>query len=616
MDNDELDKLKSRLYKKEETFKERQGRVRIYGEKVKLPPSFWRPPEEKRKMSKKTKNVFIILLIIFLIIFLGFILYFWLSGTNIISSRNINIEIKGPAYINGGQVANLNVFIENKNKTALELADLIFEFPDNSFSSDGRPLTRERFSLGKINPGEAVNKSIDAAFFGLENEEKEINVTLEYRLADSNAIFAKSEKYNVKISKPAIGISISIPKEINSKQELNIAVEVVSNSESIAKNLSLQITYPGGFQFLSAEPKPTNSNNTWSLGDLSSLQKKEIIIKGFVEGQDLEEKAFNAEVGVLDENGNLKLYSRTAETVVIKRSPLNLSIFINGQDIKKNIVWSGESVRVDLQWINNLTGNIRDGQIELEIKGIACNEQSISISQGSYRAVDKKLIWNSSSLPDLASIGSGASGRAQFSFSIKDPLPVSTINDKNFSVFLKAKISGIGTSDQFENLEISTPAEKEIKISSQLQLKASVLYYSGPLKNSGPMPPKVGQETTYTIVWSLGNNSNDFSKIKVSASLPPYIRWLNAVSPADSDVKFNERDGTVVWNVDYVPAGSGIVFPSKEVSFQIGLTPSLLQLDSSPLLVREANLESYNNFIEDIFTSKVSSLDIEEKVVP
>jgi hypothetical protein len=287
-----------------------------------------------------------------------------------------------------------------------------------------------------------------------------------------------------------------------------------------------------------------------------------------------------------------------------------LSIFIDGQDIEKNIVRPGESVRVDLQWMNNLTGNIRDGQIELEIKGIACNEQSISISQGSYRAIDKKIIWNSSSLPDLASIGSGASSKAQFSFSIKDPLPVSTINDKNFSLFLKAKISGIGTSDQFENLEISTPAEKEIKIASQLQLKASALYYSG------PMPPKVGQETTYTITWSLGNNSNDFSKIKVSASLPPYIRWLNVISPADSDVKFNERDGTVVWNVAYVPAGSGIVFPSKEISFQIGLIPSLLQLGSSPVLVREATLESYNNFIEDIFTSKVSSLNTEEKVVP
>lgn len=609
MDGNNLKKLKDRLYKKGEIFGERQERTGIYGERGKPPPSYWQPPQEKRKMPKKMKKIFIILAIIFFVIFTGFALYFLFSGTNIISSRNINIEIKGPTYIDGGQLSNISVSIENKNKNALELADLIFEFPDNVFSGDGTPLSRERFSLGKINPGEVANKAIDAAFFGLENEEKKVNITLEYRLADSNAIFAKSQEHRVKISKPAIGVSISLPKEINSKQELSIIIEAVSNSESIAKDLSLQMVYPGGFQFISADPKPSSGNNTWSLGDIAPLQKKEITIKGIVEGQDLEEKAFNASVGVLDESGNFSSYGASAETLVIKKSPLNLSIFINGQDMEKNIVRPGDSMRVDLQWMNNLTGNIRDAKIELAITGNVQNEQSISVIQGSYRTADKKLIWNSSSLPELASISPGVSGKAQSSFLIRDPLPINNINDKNFSIVLEAKISGTGTSDQIENQEISTTVQKEIKIASPLQLTASVLHYAGAFKNTGPMPPKVGKETTYTVRWALGNNSNDFAKAIVSAPLPSYVRWLNVISPADADIKFNERDGAVVWNIGNVPAGSGIILPSKEVIFQIGLTPSVSQLDSSPVLVNEQKLDAYDNFIQDVFNGKNSSLD-------
>ena len=607
-----MGKLKERLYKKGEGFEERKDRVRISGERITPPPSYWQPSGEgKIRFLKKRKNIFIIPVIILIVALIAIAIYFLLSGSNVISPKNINIEIKGPIYVDGGRVTNFNVFIENKNKTALELADLIFEFPENSFSSDGSILTRSRYSLGKINSGETINKSIEVAFFGLENEEKKINVTLEYRLADSNAIFAKDQSYTLKISSPPIGLSISLPPEVNSRQELNIKIEAVSNAEATTKNLSLQMTYPAGFQFVSAEPRSSLGNNTWSLGDLASLQKKEIIIKGFVEGQDLENKAFNANVGVFDENGALKSYGTASQTIVIKKSPISLSLFIEGYDLEKNIARPGESISAELQWMNNLPINVRDTNIELEFKGDVLNEQSISVTKGFYRAADKKIIWNSSSFPEIASIPPGGTGKVQFNFSIKDSLPVETAVNKNFSLILGAKISSLGTSEQGENLEIVNDVKKEIKIASSLQLTTMALYYSGTFKNSGPLPPKVGQETTYTISWSLGGNSNDFSKVKITTSLPSYVRWLNVISPTDSGLEFNERDSTITWEAGDVRAGTGIISSVKEVAFQIGFTPNLNQKGSSPILVGETKLEGYDNFIGEVLNAKVSSVNTE-----
>lgn len=610
MNSDNLEELKKRLYKKGEGFEERKGRVRISGERITPPPPYWQTPGEgKTGFPKKKRNIFIILVVILAAALITIALYFLLSGSNIISPRNINIEIKGPIYVEGGRVANFNVFIENKNKTTLELADLIFEFPENTFSSDGNALKRSRYSLGKINSGETINKSIEVVFFGLENEEKKINVTLEYRLADSNAIFAKDQDYTLKISTPPIGLSISLPPEVNSKQELNIKVEAVSNAEAITKNLSLQMTYPAGFQFISAEPRSSLGNNTWSLGDLASLQKKEIIIRGFVEGQDLEDKVFNANVGVFDENGALKSYGTASQTIVIKKSPINLSLFIKGYDLEKNIARSGDTINAELQWTNNLSINVRDANIELVFRGNVLNEQSISAIKGFYRAADKKITWNSSSLPEISSIPPGGTGKIQFNFSIKDPLPIEAAVNKNFSITLEAKISGLGTSEQGENLEIVSNVKKEIKIASSLQLTPIALYHSGPFENSGPLPPKVGQETTYTISWSVGGNANDFSKVKIISSLPSYVRWLNVISPADSKLKFNERDNALTWEVGDVPAGTGIISSVKEVAFQIGFTPNLNQKGNSPVLVGETKLEGYDNFIGDSFNIKIPSLN-------
>lgn len=606
MDSSNLEKLRERLYKKGETFVEREGRSRIYEAETDNAASYWRPEIKKTEM----KNKFFIISLIFLFLAIaGAAVYFFLSTRNAISSKNIDIGIKGPVFVDAGGLVDFDIFVKNKNNAALETADLIIEFPDGSFSDEGVQLTRERFELGKIEAGGEITDALSAAFFGLEDETKEINFIIEYRVAESNAIFEKSQKYSFKISKAPFGVSVSLPKEVNSRQELDIKVQIVSNSESAVKNLFLQMEYPAGFQFLSATPAPSEGNAKWFLGDIGRSQKKEIIIKGMIEGQDLEEKSFNALVGVFKEDDFFQTYAKSAESFVIKKPSLNLAILVNGQDAEKNIVNAGSPVKIELRWVNNLPVNIRDISIELEMNGNSVDEKTISINDGFYRTFDKKIIWNSSSLKELASIKPGETGKTQFSFYIKNPLPIYGSADKNFTIELSAKISGTGTYEEFENKEISDTVVKEIKAVSQVQLAARALHYSGPISNSGPMPPQVGKETTYSISWSLGNNSDDLSGVKVSAFLPPYVRWLDIVSP-DTDLKFEEKEGILVWNIGNLSSGTGIVSPAKEVTFKIGFTPSMSHVGFSPILVGGTKLEAKDDFTQDVLFLETKDLNI------
>ena len=228
----------------------------------------------------------------------------------------------------------------------------------------------------------------------------------------------------------------------------------------------------------------------------------------------------------------------------------------------------------------------------------------------SYRTFDKTLVWNSSSLPQLASIEPGETGRAQFSFKILDPLPIKGSNDKNFVIGIDGSIDARTVSESMKNAKIHSELEKEIKIGSYLQLASLALHYSGAFKNKGPMPPKVGQETSYTIVWSLGNASNDFSDVKVKAGLPSYVRWLGNVSPRGADIHFDDVAGSVAWNAGNIPAGTGITQPAKEVSFQVSFAPSVSQAGSSPDLISRTSLEARDNFINKVFNSAKKSLTI------
>jgi hypothetical protein len=87
------------------------------------------------------------------------------------------------------------------------------------------------------------------------------------------------------------------------------------------------------------------------------------------------------------------------------------------------------------------------------------------------------------------------------------------------------------------------------------------------------------------------NASNNVSNVFVRTTLPIYVRWRGAVDPAAEDVVYNESGAEVVWNAGRIPSGG-----SRDVAFQIVLTPSLSQLDTTPPLTGDSFLTAVDDF--------------------
>ena len=608
MRDNNLEKLKKRLYKKEESFQERLQPPELSPRDQKVSLG-WRKNEQKKepspiqnylqKQSRKTYGKWLILcggiIILILIAIIGFI--YFLKGGGLVSSRNIEIEIQAPNTIKGGELATWQISITNHNDAALETADLVVDYPKGA-QLIGSVLEwgalREREPLGRINPGETVQKTFKAFLFGEENADLTTYFTLEYRLEGSNAIFAKSQEHKVKILQAPVGISISAPKEINIGQVIELEVQYILNSAAPLKDLVFEMQYPPGFQYIEAEPQPFNSdNNRWKVGDLEPGKERDIIIRGTFKGQDLEEKNFRSVIGLLQPDNSIKVYGSGNATVLLKKSFLDIALDVNQGN---KVVSAGDMVNVRILWKNNLPTEVRNAIIEMKLNGAAIDQQSIAVKNGFYKGSEQKVIWNASSFPALSLLQPGEEGEVQLQFSIHDPLPIHTNQDKNFKISIEARIFTERLPTDFSRVDISGYADEELKVASQLQLARRGLYYSGAFENTGPMPPRVGKKTTYTVVWSVVNSSNDLEEVKVKASLPPYIEWLNAVSPADEDVSYNKDTGELVWNIEQLPAGTGIIMPAKEVAFQIALVPGLDQVNTSPILVSEVVAEGYDAF--------------------
>ncbi len=603
---DNIEKLKRNLYSQGHSFQNRAKRPFLglntqFEAEADKDKSQWNSSlnmTKKKTFVSKMMRMALLFAGVFFSIALLATAYFWNKGFNFISSNDIEITFEGPGSVSGGKLNSWKVAVSNNNNAPLEFADFILEYPSGArnLKNDDKSL-KQRYQLGQISPGGKATEEINLILLGSEGSEKVINATLEYRLAGSNAIFVKTEKKTIKLLESPVEVTIKLPKETNAKQELDFDVEYVSKAESVIDNLVLQMQYPPGFQFKESSPKiSSGKDNLWNIGALEPGKKRVISIKGTVDGSDLDEKGFLAQVGVLNENNELEVYGEKAETVVIKKTLLDLALFINNNDEKDNIASPGDIMRVDIFWKNNLPVRIKNGIVEVKLTGSAVNFQSISPVNGFYRTSDQTLVWNASSVPEFKFMEPGGEGKVSFTFSVSGNLPQKNANDKNFVISLEANIFGEKTIGGYDDVNVKSAIKKDIKIASNLQFASQALYYEGAFKNTGPLPPKAGEKTTYTIVWSLSNSTNDIENAEVRAFLPSYVEWAGALSPQDDIISYDKNTGEVVWKAGFISAGTGILKPARDISFQIGFLPSLSQVGFAPNLVSETVIEGKDSF--------------------
>jgi hypothetical protein len=538
----------------------------------------------------------------FFLISTGIAAYFFFGGVNLVSPRKIDIAIAGPIAVDAGEEVPLSITVRNHNVAPLEGAHLVIQFPEGTRSAANphEEFVRYRETLGNVEPGKEYGSAVRALVFGEQGERKVIKVTLEYRVAGSGGLFVKEQIYEVVIGTPSVRVSVSSVQEITSGQEMEFQIEVASNADSPIENVLLFAEYPSGFAFTSSSPEPLTGNGLWRIGTLEPEGRAVITLRGIVEGLDGDERAFHFTAGIQNSADEVRIGTpllSTSRNVIIKKPFIGVSLLVNGERAGTHPVTSRSVVRVEIDWMNNLPTRIIDAQIEAILSGDAFDRQSIQTTDGFYRSSDHTVLWNAQTVPGLLEIESGKRGRVNFTLSMLDFTRLSGgVIDPSATITVNVK--GRRVSEVSVPETIAASARTTLNVASETQLSARAGYTSGPFKNTGPIPPKAEAETTYTIFWSVTNTTSDVRDAEVSATLPPNVRWVGVVSPTSEQVNFVPVGGKIVWNLGKVLAGTGRDRPTREVAFQVALTPSVTDIGSTPSLIRDARLIGTDEFAD------------------
>lgn len=525
--------------------------------------------------------------------------YTFFGGGNFVSAENVDILVEGPARIAGGDPVTLSVSVLNKNATAIELVDLIIDFPEGTKdpADPSQDLTRTRLSLGDIEAQGIAQRTVSALMFGEEGAGREIKFTAEYRTAGSNAIFFKEKVYKSSISSSPVLVSIDAPQKVIGGSVNEFSVTVTSNSPAPVRDLLLSLDYPFGVTVASAAPAAAYGDNVWRLGDLAPGAKKVVKVSLSVTGQDGEERAVRASVGIQS-----KVTPREIGTTIItqdhvfalERPFLGLDLALNGERADLATL-AGQNVRAEILWTNNSGVEITGARIEAKLSGNVLDKGSVRVdNNGYYDSAANTIVWDSARA-GLGTIPPGESGRVSFSLVPRSDIAGGSVSNPSIQITVSG--SGSRTDENGVPARVESAASRSVKLVSNLALSARSLRSQGGIENRGPIPPRVDEESTYTIVWTVTNTSNTVTGARVSATLPPYVKWQAVTAPSDANITYNQATGEVVWVVGSVPANATVGSGAKQVAFQVAITPSANQVNLAPDLIGGATITG-----TDVFT--------------
>src|SRR3989344_2964478 len=541
--------------------------------------------------------------VVFFIGAVGFFSYYFLLGGGSLAASpgNIAIAISGPPQIAGSAPTELQIVVANRNKVALELADLIITYPEGTrsptdFATD---LQSQRISLGTIEAGGTRQGTVSAVFAGNEGEHADIKVELEYRIGGSSAIFAASSNYSVTFSSSPISLAVSGNNETISGQPVEMNLSIASNAEAPVKDVLVSAQYPFGFKLSSASPAPVDTtsaqSSSWKIGDLLPGQKRAITVRGTLSGEQGDDRVFHFAAGTRrDSNATstaieTSLASNTFK-IAISKPFLGLAVSVGGATGPNAIVGPGEDVVVSVAWQNNLSTAITDAVIVAKLSGVPIDGTTVHTTDGFYRSNDDIVLWDkTTSGGALANLPPGAKGKVGFSFHMPRSDVLKDIVNPRLNISINAAGKRKSQTGVPENLQAT--ANQRITVASDLTLEARGLYYSNPFGSVGPMPPKAGTETTYAIVFTVTNTTNKITGATVTGHLPPSVRWVGIYSPASEKLTFNQNDGTVTWDLGEVATGVGLGGSApRQAAVAIGFTPSTSQIGQEAQLLQQITL--------------------------
>lgn len=516
---------------------------------------------------------------------------FWYWRGNTYSKDVLRLEILGPSEINLGEEVEYIVRYKNNGNFRLDSPELIFEPPEYAIYEEE---LFERQVLGPdqlgqaIYPGTERNFSFKFRLLGREGEIKIAKASLSYQPKNLNARYESESSFSSQIKSVPITLDFDLPSKVEAAKDFIFRLNYFSNVDYLLTNLRAQIEYPSGFEFIKSTPKSLEKTE-WKIPILNKSEGGRIEITGNLSGKVGEAKIFKAKLGIWKE-GEFILLKEITKGVELAKLSLYLRQEINGNP--QYAALPGDWLHYEIFFKNTGEEDLRNLSILNQLEGDAFDFSTVKSNLGKQLG-DNSIVFDWRRVAELQYLAPTEEGKVDFFIKLKDDLG----NVKNPTLRNTVFIGKV-------------KEEFITKITSKLEVVQKGYFEDEVFGNSGPLPPHVGETTTYTIMWQVRNYYSDVKNAKVKAILPNNIELTGEIFPEQevSKFSFDPESREIVWAVGDLARGVGISGSPLTIAFQIGFTPSSSQRYQILDIIKEAKIAGEDSWTESTIEAQAPSI--------
>ncbi len=538
--------------------------------------------------------------------------YYLLSGTPIFSSSNVTLAIEAPFSLNSGQRINYRFVITNKELTPLERGTLTVTLPDEvTFLESSIPAQQEKnlfdsgpsrtytFTTPIIDPKNTYVVTVSGQFIGELSTTPTLQARYAYSPTNHSSTFSLEKTFATEIKESAIILTSHYQNQVSKRTPQDIVFTLTNTSELEISNLSLGIEAPATFEnaTITVSPIFENTPEEMTFEQLSeenvSLWKEEqrILIPSLPHNSSIQIKLTGTYSKDAEEQESITptVYILFNEEVVLQSqetiqqqllsSELITTLIVTGST-ENGTVNFNESLSYLLRVQNKSSAALGDVEVRLVLDSSALNWDTLS-DQYNGTTTKNHIQWTSEQIPQLKVMLPEDEIEIPLSIDTHS-LETLTGNPSTAKVTSFFDVS-VGFIDNVSVVQSQSSSTLIHEFNSNAKLTSQARYFDeqGGSVGLGPLPPKVGQSTTYQIVWTLSNSLHELQDIALEAQLPESVQWaFDAQSDAGT---ITHGNGTIRWTVNKMPTS----VKTLTATFKITLTPEAKNLNTVMTLLNQ-----------------------------
>ena len=560
------------------------------------PPSIIQPPAPNF-FKRHSRSIWLTLVTIAVAVaaLLVYILFFRQAPIEPQYAGDVRLEIAAPEESVSGSEISYEITFENLSNAKLTRTSLEifypqgFSFVDSTPDSDsqGRQFTFPDLARGKKQTLVVVGK-----LEGNVQEIKSVTAKLHYVPENFDSFFLATADTSTVMLPPEISMRILAPANLISGEKIEYDIEITNVSGSDFSNLSLALSYPSAFSFISAAPQASRAENEWIIASLPFGDTRTITVNGRLAEQPGQDVYLQAELFTTREGERLSAGRSYAFTRMLA-APLTLTHSLVGGP---GTVLAGELLEYQIDYENTGGVGLSNVNISMFFDSPIFDLARAQSAAGQIRK--NEMVWLPAAVSELRTVSPGQRGQ----FHVRIPIRSDNqITQKNPEAVTRLEFKA-------DTLPETLAADRlSFKMGTNLSVKADLSLLSG------PRYPEAGQTSVYQVTLTVSNSVNDAENAGLTAVLPrtDVMFLADSLGPEDeqANVQYQATSGTLRWRLGKVFAFSGSIHSARIITFQMSLNPENEDLGDYVLLqdLEATGLDSFTN--EIIFSEKIRELE-------